>query len=468
MMPELTDQEIRRYVALGEAARTLLHSGETDKALAAYRAQIALFPPNPEPYVGAAMIEAGRGHDHEAMRLLHAAVARGYFDLGTVERAEAATKIRRSMAFLELQEAVPRLVEAENAWAGWDAFRTSRPPESVASALSFRDRGLAGVARMAPVLGPRLVRLWRRAFDRATAALLESYAAERPDAPDRGEALKQLTTLYAGGSLLRWETVPDDAAARLDKIAALILEKFPSGRTRAAALVCRALAANARRDSKGRLASGAAAAIRTDLEAVLDADSDSPFAMTALEGLVTTAAETGHMDEASRRFKEFSAAHADDTSVLEKVRSDLGTLALYAGGIPAFHASGLDGSPFASSALRGKTAVVDFWATWCRPCVDEFQTLRKIAAKHGSDVVLVGVNLDDADEIADDALRKWVAEQKLPGRQVRDGKSWDSDLVRAFGVKEIPFTVVVASDGTVKAVGERGKKLEKAVAAAVR
>jgi hypothetical protein len=57
--------------------------------------------------------------------------------------------------------------------------------------------------------------------------------------------------------------------------------------------------------------------------------------------------------------------------------------------------------------------------------------------------------------------------EKVPGRQIRDGLGWDSDEVRAFGIKEIPFSVVVGRDGSVRAVNEHGKRLEKAVRAAV-
>ena len=111
--------------------------------------------------------------------------------------------------------------------------------------------------------------------------------------------------------------------------------------------------------------------------------------------------------------------------------------------------------------------MVVFWATWCRPCVDEFPTIRRIAERHGEKVSVVGFSLDSGSDIDAEALRTWIAAQKLPGRQVRDGASWDSEIVRAFGVKEIPFTVLVDGTGAVLAVNEHGKALEKAVATAV-
>ena len=71
-------------------------------------------------------------------------------------------------------------------------------------------------------------------------------------------------------------------------------------------------------------------------------------------------------------------------------------------------------------------------------------------------------------DLSVEALREWIARENVPGTQIHDGLSWESELVRAFGVNEIPFSVVVGSDGSVVAVNEHGKRLEKAVKIAVR
>ncbi len=62
-----------------------------------------------------------------------------------------------------------------------------------------------------------------------------------------------------------------------------------------------------------------------------------------------------------------------------------------------------------------------------------------------------------------DELRAWTARENVPGKQVHDGRGWESALVRDFGVQEIPFTVVIGRDGTVRSIGQRGKDLERAV-----
>jgi len=93
--------------------------------------------------------------------------------------------------------------------------------------------------------------------------------------------------------------------------------------------------------------------------------------------------------------------------------------------------------------------------------------MRRLEERYGDRIVLLGVNLDRTDECSTDVLREWVVREKVPGRQIRDGLGWDSEVVKAFGIKEIPFNVVVGRDGTVRAVNEQGKRIEKAVRATV-
>ena len=94
--------------------------------------------------------------------------------------------------------------------------------------------------------------------------------------------------------------------------------------------------------------------------------------------------------------------------------------------------------------------------------------MRRIAERHGEEVTLLGVNLDSSEDLSVDDLRAWIAQRELRGVQLHDGRSWESELVSIFGVKEIPFSVLVGPDGAVLAVNERGKRLEKAVKAALR
>jgi thioredoxin-like negative regulator of GroEL len=247
-----------------------------------------------------------------------------------------------------------------------------------------------------------------------------------------------------------------------------VLERFPESAMRPGALVCRALAENSARDPKTGLSQAAVEEIRRSLREVLTHHADSPHAALAAVGLVRTELEAGGVDAAGALYRDLVAAHQGDEQLLLQVRDDLGPLALRLGGIPQFQATTLDGSAVGRDALEGKVVVLDFWATWCQPCVDGLPTLRRIAERHDGQVEVLGVNMDRADDLSAESLREWVEREKVPGRQLHDGRSWESDVVRAFGVKEIPFTVVVAANGAVLAVNEHGRELERAVREALR
>lgn len=466
--PKLNLEQVARFVAYGERGRELARAGDIDGAETAFGSQVQLFPLNPEPWISGAMLAAGRGDRRRALEYMRAAVLRGFTDLRSIERAEAWVHLRRHGEFLRLQDAVPLLREYERRWPDWNTFRAIRAPDSVEAVIATRSRVRELLDELKPALGERYVRLWRRMLDRASAARLEAYITDRPDAEDQLEALERLMALYTGDADLAWETLDPKAAARLGNVADIALGRSRAGATRAGALVCRALARTGHRDRRGRLAQEAADDIRVTLAEVLADYSDSPFTPLAVEGLVRTEFETGRENAASEAYARFLARHADSPDAVAATRERLGALALRAGGVPAFSTRTLDGSTLDRNALQGKVVVIDFWATWCGPCVEEIPTLQRIAQRHGDEVLVLGVNLDERELMSAEALSSWIESRAMPGVQVADGAGWESNLVRAFGVREIPFTVVADRTGRVLAVGSRGKALEKAVRAALK
>jgi thiol-disulfide isomerase/thioredoxin len=464
MLPSLSAEDVQRWQERGREGAARTRAGDLSGAEAAYRTQIAIYPVSPEPYLALAFLHAGSGKNREAMTDLRAAVVRGFLDLQRFSRAEAATRVRKSMELLELEDAIPRLQKAEDDWAGWDSFRVDLPPVKLADVLGGHARWHEDVAMMAPVLGPRQTRLWKRVIDRSTAVQLEAYVTKTKGAADIDEALARLMAIYAQGPTLRWEPPPAEAAKRLSEIAGLVLARGADHPLRAGALACGAVAQSASRDEKGVLRPASASWIETSLGEILSRYKESGFAELAAIGLVRTQAEAGRMDRAAATYVAFREAHASDAALLARVRDGLGELSLRAGGLPSFRAEALDGAVVTPESLRGKVTVLDFWATWCRPCVDGFPTLQRLQTKHGERINVVGVSLDD---MPGEDLRAWLATEKVTGRHIQEGAGWESEVVRQFGVKEIPFSVVVGADGTVLAVNAHGKGLEKAVAAAL-
>src|SRR5712671_402623 len=93
--------------------------------------------------------------------------------------------------------------------------------------------------------------------------------------------------------------------------------------------------------------------------------------------------------------------------------------------------------------LRGKVVVLNFWATWCPPCVDEMPSLVAMQAKLRGDVTVFAVSLD-ADEAA---YRRFLKDYKVDLLTVRDPDKKSSDLYGTFGY---PETYIIDANGVLR------------------
>jgi cytochrome c biogenesis protein CcmG/thiol:disulfide interchange protein DsbE len=109
---------------------------------------------------------------------------------------------------------------------------------------------------------------------------------------------------------------------------------------------------------------------------------------------------------------------------------------------PALRLRTLDGGRVDLAALRGRPVVVNFWATWCEPCVREFPLLARAAAGHrAARLAVVGVLYQDQP----DAARAFVRQH---GGTWPVGEDADGRTAAAWGVVGLPHTFFVRPDGT--------------------
>ncbi len=129
---------------------------------------------------------------------------------------------------------------------------------------------------------------------------------------------------------------------------------------------------------------------------------------------------------------------------------------------PDFEAKRLDGSTFRLSDYRGKKAVlIDFWATWCGPCIKEIPMLKSIAETYRDQgLEVVGVSLDRDEK----ALRDFVKKEKLNYVQVY-GREKAQEISKSYGVWGIPAVFLVDKNGVINAMNLRGERTEEAVKA---
>ena len=135
---------------------------------------------------------------------------------------------------------------------------------------------------------------------------------------------------------------------------------------------------------------------------------------------------------------------------------------------PDFSITTLDGQHISLDSLAGKVVLIDFWATWCGPCVEALPHLRKIVQEfQGQPFVALSVSVDE------DAAkwRKFVAANNMTWLQYHDGDS-DISLAALFGVHQVPATFSIKADGVLEdqhLVGDEhiDDKLKKLIAQAV-
>ncbi len=121
------------------------------------------------------------------------------------------------------------------------------------------------------------------------------------------------------------------------------------------------------------------------------------------------------------------------------------------------------GKPVALSSLRGKVLLVDFWASWCGPCRRDNPNVVKVFNQYkDKGFHVLGVSLDQPD-----AHAKWIKaihDDKLTWTHVSDLKFWDNEVAKMYGVRGIPFNLLLDKDGKIIGRNLHGEELEKKLA----
>jgi peroxiredoxin len=176
--------------------------------------------------------------------------------------------------------------------------------------------------------------------------------------------------------------------------------------------------------------------------------------------------QAGKYEDAEAEYKTILASFSDvDPKLASMAQQSLAMLAserrLKVGAEPIkFEVTSITGEKLSPQMYKGRVLLLDFWATWCGPCLQEMPNVIDVYKKYKKDgFEIVGISLDRNRS----ALDRYLEKNDIKWPQYYDGKFWNNEVSTLYGVKAIPATFLIDKKGKIRYKTLRGRQLEVAV-----
>jgi thiol-disulfide isomerase/thioredoxin len=252
--------------------------------------------------------------------------------------------------------------------------------------------------------------------------------AEAPDDPQLGEILRQIA----------WHITPDERTAPSTYVFVRDYVSGKTGRPRYGELLFTQMMMAAR--------IGDAA----EIQRVLALGLDAPISREIKADLLSYLAGRGSTPQERREGYGRVVREFDGTASANMSRGKLRLMDAIGTPFELEFDDAMTGRHVAIRDFRGKLVVIDFWATWCGPCIGELPAVQAAYDKfHGRGVEFVAISLDHARGVDLETMKRFVRERRLPWPQYYEPKDWFDGVAAEWGIDGIPHVIILDREGRV-------------------